>query len=189
LSNKALGNILTIDRDNVTITKDLYDTDTNFHFDNILSEFRTIWKTLNAILEVRDIRRIGVVAEHQEPIAGSENPSKILASAYTKLSPQGHPAKLLLRFEDRQPLPGGQLPDFDKNDFINTIIEIYDSEVDVDHPKERSINFNVDAQHYYAPVFNGNVPDEVLKLYNKTLTPSIKHWHANLLKNGVLNGR
>ena len=47
---------LHIDRDNIHITRDVYNTGGAINFEKTLTEFRAIWKIVNTILDVRDIQ-------------------------------------------------------------------------------------------------------------------------------------
>lgn len=163
LRNEELGNILRIDQDNVVFTKDYYLNEKKHDINDALQEFRTIWKHLNDELHARNIRRIGIVAEHQI-VAKDTKASETLLKALTTITTAGHPAKFILKIEDRRLPTKGGIPDIKKDDFINVIREFYDSDLDVDHAKTGSINVNIDVQRYYSPLFNGNVFDEVTVL-------------------------
>lgn len=182
LRNDELGNTLTIELDNVVFTKDLYDSDKQFDLDEVLKEFRTIWKQVNDVLHVKDIRRIGIVVEHQ---LAKENPSSVLIKQLTSLTPGGHVAKFLLHFEERFRTGKGGIPDPKTDDFINVICDYYDSERDIDHPKEGHINVNLDVQRYYSPLFNGNVFDEIT-VFRQQLSKEQSRFEQDLKKRGLL---
>lgn len=189
LVNDSNGNSLTINRTNIVFAKAFYESTSHFNFEKTLDEFKAIWKSVNSHLKVTDIRRIGVVVEHRYSGTNNKYTSESLTKLFPALKAQGQVDKFVLRFEDRKPLSNGLMPDVEKSDFINTIIEIYDSQADTEYPAEGAINLNVDAQHYFAPVIGGDVSGEVLKLYNKVLLPASKHWHDFLDKNGVINAK
>lgn len=163
LRNEDQGNTLRVDLENVVFIKDFYASEKQINVDDVLKEFRAIWKQINEVLRVRDIRRIGLVAEHRTAIE-KDNPSAVLLKKLTSISAGAHPAKFILRFEDRRLTTKGGIPDFKKDDFTNVICDYYDSEVDAEHPKQDHFNANLDVQRYYSPLFNGNVFDEVVAI-------------------------
>ncbi len=162
LINKKLGNILSVKRNDITFTKDAYTLQNkNISISKTIKEFSAIWNILNNQLKVRDIRRIGIVAEHQ---VKKDNQSKLLLNALTSFKTPAHPGKFLLRYEDRRPTKEGITPDINKSDFINVIYNYYDSEIDQQHPTKNAINMNIDLQRYYSPLISSNINDEIHKL-------------------------
>lgn len=136
------------------------------------------------MLHVRNIRRIGIVAEHQIP-AKDAKASEALLGTLTSITSAGHPAKFILKIEDRRFPTKGGIPDFKKDDFINVIREYYDSDVDADHANDGHINANIDVQRYYSPLFNGNVFDEVTVLQRLFLDEK-KHLEEDIKKRGLV---
>jgi len=67
LYNKELGNELNLDLNNVVFIKDYYKSAKTFSLNKVLTEFKQIWTIVNDILKLKDIRRIGMVAEHILP--------------------------------------------------------------------------------------------------------------------------
>jgi len=179
LRNDELGNILKIDLTNIIFIKDYYDISKKFSFNKVISEFAHVWNTLNNIIDLKDIRRIGIAAEHQIE-TGQANVNKNLLKALTSVMDLNHPAKFFLRYENRYPTIEGFAPDIDKSDFINVIYDYYDGERDVDHPNKNSFNANIDVQRYYSPLLKSNVIHEVKKL-NKTFVTE-KNKFDNFLK-------
>jgi len=163
LKDEAGTSVLRIDLDNVIFTKDHYESEKKLNIDSVLNEFHELWKSVNGALKIKDIRRIGIVAEHRINLV-KNSASKALLENYTSLGSSGHPAKLMLRYEDRRLTKEGAIPDIKKSNFINVIRDYYDSELDVDHPEDDCINSNIDVQQYYSPLFNGTVYEEVIKL-------------------------
>ena len=163
LRNEELGNVLRIDQDRVVFTKDYYLSEKAHDINDAIQEFRTIWKHLNEELRARNIRQIGIAAEHQIP-AKDAKASEALLGALTSITTVGHPAKFILKIEDRRFPTKGGIPDLKKDDFINVGRQFYDSDHDADHAKAGHINANIDVQRYYSPLFNGNVFDEVTVL-------------------------
>lgn len=162
MSNKKLGNHFQVDRQQILFVKDVYDQpDNNISLDNVMKEFSFVWSILDDILKVRDIRRIGIVAEHQ---VQKDNGNKLLIESLTSLSPPLHPAKFHLTYEERKPTAEGIAPDIKKDNFVNVIYSYYDSEIDADHPTPNAINSNIDLQKYYSPLISSNVKDEISKL-------------------------
>lgn len=155
--------VLRVDLDNVVFTKDHYESDKRLNIDTALKEFHELWKVVNATLQIKDIRRIGLVSEHRISVAKNQA-SKLLLEKYTTLESQNHPAKVMVKYEDRRLTKGGAIPDAKKSNFINVIRNFYDSEVDADHPEDDCINVNIDVQQYYSPLFNGAVYEEINKV-------------------------
>lgn len=170
MRNDKLGHVLAVSADNVVVTWDYFKSGKSFDFNKVLTEFRAVWSAVNAVLKMRDLRRVGIVTEHRF-VPESGHPSKELMSTLTKLDrwdPEGYKDRFRLRWESRAIAQDGTIPNREKADFINQIAEIYDSAVDTDNPQDGAFNVNLDIQRYYAPAVNNDVVDEVLKLYNKT---------------------
>lgn len=165
LRNDDLGNTLIINMDNIVFTKDYYGNEKQFNFKKVHSEFLHIWQIVNENLKIKDIRRIGIVAEHQFEEEETKS-NKILVETLTPFENIKHPAKFRLKFENRHPTAEGLAPDLEKSDFINVIYDIYDSEEDADHPAKGSINANIDVQRYFSPLLKSNIPEQILKLHN-----------------------
>lgn len=166
LLNEDEGNFLQIDHDNVTFTKDYYSDDEQFNWNNCFKEYCYIWELINKTLKVTNIRRIGIVCELKFD-AEKGNPSQVLLNNLTKMPKLAHPAKAKIVFEDRKPTIEGLAPDIKKSDFINVIHEIYDGELDTEHPDDKFIYSTLDTQRYYSPLLKSDVPKEIEKLYKK----------------------
>ena len=151
LRNEELGNILRIDLENIIFIKDFYVTGKQFNFKKVFDEFAYIWKIINQYLKLNDVRRIGIVAEHQFELE-AQNINTKLVQSLTRFNDLKHPAKFMLRFENRYPTKEGVAPDIDKSDFINVIYSIYDGELDAEHPGKGLINANIDVQRYFSPL-------------------------------------
>jgi hypothetical protein len=183
LFNNKLGNSLHVDESNVLFMKSAYECDTNLRPDKMLDEFSAIWSLINKILKINDIRRIGIVGEHQIHIE-KKNPSKILMGSLTNISVPQHPSKFHLKYEERRPTKEGLAPDILKSDFININYDYYDSEIDVDHSTIDSLNANLDVQRYYSPLLSSNVADEVKKLH-KIFSEEKKKFDTHLKERGI----
>ncbi|TDP63243.1 hypothetical protein DES47_105247 [Roseateles toxinivorans] len=164
LSSEDQLNSLQLTDENFTFTKDYYEANTSFDFKKVLDEFRLIWSAVNAVLNIQDVRRIGMVAEYRYS-AETKSASGWLREKLTKLETQLLTEKFQLRFEERAPASDGLAPDPKKADFINYIYNFYDASMDASHPSPGSIDVNLDVQRYFAPVINSSVPDEILKLH------------------------
>lgn len=186
ISSAKLGNSLQITNEDITFTKDFYNTGKRFHFDDFLKEFRLIWQTVDAYLKVRKIRRIGFVCEHRFSFdkTGSSN---LLLSTLTTMQQGGYTERFMLNFESRT-LINGERPDPEKADFVNTICSAYDSSLDAENKEEGAFNLNIDVQRYFAPVMEGKVADEFLKLYNKQYTPISRKYFEQFKNLGLLDG-
>jgi len=181
LSSKA--NFLQITESEISFTKDYYDSDSSFRFEKVLEEFRILWKCLNGILNITDIRRIGMVAEYRYEVGG-ENNSEWLRAKLTTIPTFGLSAKTALIFEERSDRQTGAAFDPKKDDFSTTIYTLYDSMSDGSHPIDGFVNLSVDAQRYFSPLISKDVGDQVLILH-KHLTESQKRINDHLIKFGA----
>jgi uncharacterized protein (TIGR04255 family) len=164
VSNAEQSNLLQLTEDSIVFTKDYYESESSFDFKKVLDEFRTIWAAVNSVLAVQDIRRIGIVAEYRFNV-DSKSSSGWLREKFTTLNTNLHTEKFQLRFEEREFATDGLAPDPKKADFINYIYNFYDSALDTQHSADGYCDVDLDVQRYFAPVLNGNVGDEVLKLH------------------------
>lgn len=187
LSSDDQTNSLQLTEDTITLTKDYYDAKTSFDFKKALEEFRTIWGAVNGILKLVDIRRIGMVAEYRYSV-DNKNSSVWLRSKLTNVSTKSATDKFTMRFEEREFAKDGGIPDPKKADFLNCIYTIYDSISDIDHPVAGFVDVDVDAQRYFTPLLNGNVPDEVLKLH-KHFESSQRRIDELLVSLGATHGK
>ena len=176
--------MLLITHDDLTFTRDLYENEKLFRFEDFAKEFRAIWDIVNSILKVRNIRRIGYVVEHRFSI---KEPSNHIFPKIIKLTKDGQIDNFVLTYESRT-FAEGEKPDIEKANFVNEICSIYDSVKDVEHPEKGFLNVNIDVQRYFAPAYNGKVSDELLKLYNKDFVPANKTYFEQLKKLGALDG-
>ena len=189
VSGRQGQNVVHVTQDTVTFARDYYESTEQFNLDKVRSEFRTVWTTVNAVLQVQDIRRIGIVTEYRYEV-GTKHPSVWLREHIAPMfAATAHCEKFVLRFEDRSLTPEGKLPDPKKSVFYNTIYQIYDSEQDTDHPKPGFVTTNIDAQKYFAPVITGKqVLDEVDKLH-KVHDSAAKKLDEQMKKMGASNGK
>lgn len=162
------ANFLRIDQDGIVFCRAAYDAaGSGISIDNCFAEFHSIWKAINDVLIVRNIRRIGLVGEHRISMPESEV-NKRLMSAVTTFEPPAHPHKLHLRFENRSFITSKTgIPDLKSDDLLNVISDFYDSSMDGDFPTSEGINFNLDVQRYYNPFFNGGLQNELIFLKKK----------------------
>ena len=157
---------LTLNIENFVLAKDYYDNHTHCDVKEILREFITLWKIINPILAVRDIRRIGLYAEYRyQP--NKKNASEELLSLFTKLTRDGYAGKFNLTFETRSQAKKEQVVDVEKSDFINVIEHYYDGQLDTEHSEKGTINANIDVQRYFAPLLNGDLSSELDKLHRE----------------------
>ena len=147
LQNLDLGNILRVDMNSVVLIKDAYDSQSHINIEKTFTEFEVIWDALNQILEMNDVRCIGIAAEYQIDL-GAKNPNIPAMDLLCKIKKPAHPGKFHLRYEDRRQTKDGLVPDINKSDFVNVIFDYYDSEMDTEHPSPGSFNANIDYQKY-----------------------------------------
>ncbi len=153
LENREKGNSLLVSTDEISFTHSRYDSELDL--DVFFSHFEAVYSTVNQLLKVKNVRRIGIVAEHR--IEEIEQPSRHLVARITKLPIPGFAAKFVLQYEKRTPTIEGLAPDVRSADFKNVICSFYDAEMDTSIPDEGAINANVDVQKYYAPPLASDV--------------------------------
>ena len=187
LSNSTLGNVLTLTEESVVFTKDCHENDKVFSFEKTLSEFKVVYAALNAILNVQDIRRVGIVAEYRLTVE-AKSPSAWLREKLTTNQSALVTDKFFMKFEEREFAADGGAPDPKKADFINYIYHFYDSVLDADHSKPGFVDANLDVQHYFAPVLNSSVPDEIQKLY-RHFEAAQKRLDERLKAMGAVHGK
>jgi hypothetical protein len=167
LSGRKGENSLVFTESQLVFTRDHHESSSRLDFDKVASEFRLIWNAANSILQMANVRRIGIVAECLYTVP-HKSVSGWLRSRL--LSPQLHAEVLhserfTLRFEERELAKDGIAPDPKKADFHNTICTIYDNAYDDTHPVPGFVVLSVDTQRYFAPVISGKtVPEEMQKL-------------------------
>ena len=157
LRNDDTGTAFSLGIESIVFTKQSYDTDIGVNVDKFMEEFLFLWAIVQKKVQVTDIRRIGIVAEHR--IYNESNPSKKLISKLLRIGAPDNPAKFNLSFEKRLSADGGII-DLANGKFINIIQSIYDSSLDADHPEENAINCNLDVQKYFSPLLSRNETDE-----------------------------
>lgn len=184
LHNPDNGNLLKIDRDNIIFVKDSFGLDFEIDRKKAIEELWIIWKVINPIVEMRDIRRIGIAAEH---VLDIDKPNKTLLDTLTKFNSSSHPAKFHLSYEDRKPTKEAIAPDIKKDDFLNIISEFYDSEMDIDHPESGFINVNLDVQRYFAPHLT-KLSDSELAKQLKTFEQQRQLFFKHLTDMGLVLG-
>lgn len=185
LTNENSGNVLRLHQDNIIFKKTFYSSEKHFNFDKALEEFKDIWKVVNKVMDVKNIRRIGISAESRFQ---SAKPSLDLLNSVTKLTTTSHCERFSLHYERVGLAKDGSIPDRKKSDFINVITDLYDSTMDRENPEEGCLNINVDVQRYYAPLTNANVADEALKLYNNEYLKAMDAAQSNMKTLGLLHG-
>jgi hypothetical protein len=163
------GNELRLTPDNVVFIKNQYSNTGGVNMDRALREFAEIYRLLDKILPIRDVRRIGLVAEMRF-WPKSKDPSRELFDKITSFRSGGIKAKFNLSIERRYPSNSVIQFDSEKDDFVNIIWNIYDSQLDRDKSDVEAFNVNCDVQKYYTPSFNGDLVKEVNALRKKYQT-------------------
>lgn len=158
LMNEKAGNTLIIDRQNVALTKSAYPNG-HVKLDESFAEFKVIWGIIQKVVKFKEIRRIGIVAEHRFDVAQNNNIE--LIGALTKLPSCNSPANFTLHYESRIPAKSGAIIDTAKGGFTNFIYDYYDSSLDTSVPEEGKINANFDYQQYYSPSLDTRIVEEM----------------------------
>ena len=162
LLNDKKSNALVMNWSDVVFTKEAIDEEDTIDISSALEEFERIWKIIDEVARIRDVRRIGIFAEHIVGI-GLDNASKNLLDKLTTIKKIFHPAKFSLSYEERRPTIEGMAPDIEKSDLINVRHTYYDGELDDANPIKQSIKADIDVQRYFTPLTSA-VTSEVLKL-------------------------
>lgn len=185
LKNDKLGNYFHVDTEGIVFTKDNYDKDSKLSLDKVIQECRLLWEVANSTMKIDDIRRIGIVAEHQ--ISTKDNPAaKKMIETFTKFKQPAHSGRFMLRYEDRRPTKEALAPDIEKSDFLNVIYSFYEGDLDAHHPKKDALNANIDVQRYFSPLLKKSCFDEVNKLA-KLFDTEKKSYEDKLKGMGVLS--
>ena len=173
------GPQLTVTHSDITYQEDCY-TEGLFDFARFHQRFRELWKTVNEILKVTHVRRIGFVTEER---LENPNPSEALLESLTKWPSQSPVAGFNLRFVERV----SESPSFNEEEsaYVNRIYSLYDGLLDKEHPDQGQVNAMLDIQRYFAPLISGNMADELLKLHNKDYLPAHKELKARLATLGL----
>jgi hypothetical protein len=153
LDNRDKGTMLRVTVEEIIFSHTQYDAEVDvagFH-----DAFNAIWPAIDRILKVRNVRRIGIVAEHR--IVDVDQPSRRLVEALTKFGVPQFAGRFHCSFERRVPTIEALAPDLLKSDFKNVIHHFYDAEMDASVPAKRAINANLDVQRYYGPALASEV--------------------------------
>lgn len=177
---------LTLNVENILLTKDYYDNHKHCDQNEVLKEFRTVWEMINKILQVREIRRIGIFAEYRFKPA-KDNPSADLLALLSSVQREGYPAKFVMSFETRLNAKTKGAIDPETSDFLNIGENYYDSEVDSEHSAKGFINANLDVQRYFAPVI-GDIKDHLVEV-NTQFEKSSKAFLDRVKKLGLTDAQ
>ena len=187
ISGRKGENVLVFTESQLVFTRDYHESGSHFAFDKVAAEFRAIWTAANSVLQMVNVRRIGIVAEclyavPHKSVSGWLR-SRLLAAPFQA---EGmHSDRFTLRFEERELAKDGIVPDSKKADFLNAICTIYDNAHDDTHPSPGLLVLSSDTQRYFAPVISGRtVPEELLKL-RKHYEASIGKFEQQLLNLGA----
>lgn len=181
------GNYLIFNDQNIIFTCDLHERESTFNFDSFMRNFKFIFEEINSVLQISDIRRIGLVAEYKYKPPGGKVVSAWLKDQFIpKISLESYTDKFQIRFEERALAPDGLAPDPKKADFVNSIVQIYDGALDIDHPNADYIFSNLDVQRYFTPVISGKQAIESISKIKKTFDQHNKKLNEQLLKLGAV---
>lgn len=163
VSTEGQTTVIHVSEENIAFVKDYYDGNTSYDFRKVSHEFKAIWTLLSSVLDIRDIRRLGMVAEFRMEVPGN-HPSVWLRENLTTSKSPLYTDKFQLSFSEREFATDGGIPDVKKSDFLNYNYKFYDGALDTDHPSRDHVDADLDVQRYFTPVLNGNVGDELIKL-------------------------
>lgn len=65
ITGKDKGHSLIFNEQNIDFTYDLFEQESVFNFDSYMRNFKFIFEAINALLQIRNIRRVGIVAEYK----------------------------------------------------------------------------------------------------------------------------
>jgi hypothetical protein len=182
LRNKERGNSLLVTTGNIVFTQERFGS--HVDIDKFLEAFAQLWRVIDHVLDVQQIRRIGMVAEHR--VFDVDDPSKVLVGALTKYPQPEYSGKFLCAFEKRIPYARAESPvNFKTGEFTNVIHQFYDSELDIDAPQSSAFNVNLDVQRYYSDLTGDGFSDEVKSL-RKEFESQWREFHANLKTLGLI---
>jgi hypothetical protein len=181
LRNKERGNFLLMNTGNIAFTQERYKS--HVDAEKFLEEFAQLWRVIDHVLQVQQIRRIGMVAEHR--VFDVDDPTKLLLETLTKYPQQEYSAKFYCSFEKRIPLARSSTFNYKVDEFTNVIRQFYDSELDLDTPQERAFNVNLDVQRYYTDQTGDRVMDEV-KALKKEFETQWREFRAEIKTLGLI---
>lgn len=166
LTSNDHGNELHILPTDILFMKSTYGSDASVDYDRAFEEFLTLWSAINGLINVEDIRRIGMVAEHL--FFEDTNPNARLFKL-TNLEQPENPAAFRLHYENRTWVSKGEgRPDINSDDCYNFIYDYFtqeqeasidESTADAKKSQNRDkigINVNIDIQRYFLPYLNEN---------------------------------
>jgi uncharacterized protein (TIGR04255 family) len=180
-------NKLRIEHDNILFSKGNYRSKQSYDFNKYFQEFREIWKIVDSILSVKNVRRIGIACESRfETTSGTS--SENLISNLTKLPVPSYTQNFAIHYETLRSTKATAIPDPEKGDYVRSITDVYDSHFDKENSQKGFINLNVDVQRFYAPVTNGNISDEVFNLYNSEFIKIVGETQRKMQKLGLWHG-
>lgn len=177
--NEINTHALTVKFDNIIFTHS-FNNSVIYNKDSFQSDFIAAWSIIDDILDVSNIRRLGIVAEwHHE--SASKNISKLLLKKLTTLDTGNFPAKFKLHYEGRRPTKEKVAPDIKKDDLTNTIFEISEDIRSIAGRDMAVIHLTIDTQRYFTPPLKAGsrVPKEVSKLFS-IFESNAKKAHDNL---------
>jgi hypothetical protein len=183
------ANSLAFNDQSIAFTRDYFESNDSFDFDKVIEDFRAIWGAVNSVVRITDVRRIGIVAESKYTVP-SKAPNIWMRNNFSPIfKSDKHAERFHLKFENRTFAADGLAPDPKKSDFINTIYQIYDGEMDNDHSMPGFMFASLDVQRYFTPVITGkNIVDEVLKL-KKTFDDSLRKFDDQLKELGASDAK
>jgi hypothetical protein len=146
LRGKEAANVLTVGTGNITFTQDRYSS--RVDIDKFLEEFGQLWKIIDHVVSIQQVRRIGIVAEHR--VTGISDPSKFLAEKFTRFPASDIAAKFIFGIERRIPLSQATKVNIATDAFTNVITQVYDAELDTQRPEDNAFNINLDVQRYFG---------------------------------------
>lgn len=184
LTNSEKETSLKVSVDDVVFTKSTYKQEGSINFERTFKEFKQLFETIESVLTLRDVYRIGMVAEYRMATDGS--PSEYLFKNLSVLPAPVNTAGFNMRYESRRWIgtAKAEAPDPTKDPCYNLIFDYYDSSRDDSFPAPDSININIDVQRYFHPVIASGV-QSATKTHFEFFRQTCKTYKAGLIKKGL----
>lgn len=125
------------------------------NIDSALEEMEIFWNIGTKLAKFKTVRRIGMVGEYRFRPEDGQDTTSYLVSKLTSFESPSDGAAFKLTYESRK-----RVSDLERStnkinassdEYWNTIVNFYPSEIDELRDEKDAININLDVQRYFAP--------------------------------------
>lgn len=154
LYDKEQNNVLSFSGNEVIYKKAAFGKSA-VNIDSVLEEMEQFWSIGTKIARFKTVRRIGLVGEYRFRPEDGLNTTSHLVSKLTNLESPSDGAGFKLTYETRkkvtEPTSTHNRINVLADEYWNTIVNFYPSELDELGDEKGAININLDVQRYFAP--------------------------------------